>query len=588
MRVTAYIAAILITVPILLVPSSALSAKARPAWVIPETLNVRSGPGTDRKKIGTLSRGDKVFVTAFANKWCWGKLPDGSWGWIAEWLLQFSYEKGRALAEEAAASHRGNSGSPTPAWVKEAAVNVRSGPGLGYDKFGTISGGHKVYITDRKSGWCRVSTGNGYGWIRGDLLEYDVSAGRKLAEKYGSDTSSSSSTSRQTATAKVFVDGDVVNLRKGPGMNYESVAKLREGQTLYVTETRDKWCKAHVHGGTEGWVANWLIKYPDDTSGSESGTPTSPPVSRQGEGTKNMSAWICEEVVNIRSGPDRDKEIVFQLERGTKVTTTDISGHWVKIKTDGGKSGWVAGWVVSFVPPGKAIVAEEGDTKVNVHVGWVARPKVNLRAEPSLDAKRIGYATLSTRVLIVDQKGDWYKVAMENGEVGWMAGWLIDTRAQRRARQSADTMSASAASGGSQGSEHADFPSPTTDGSIGERLVSTARKYLGYQYVSGCSSPSVGFDCSGFVHYVMKCHGISVSRSSRAQYRQGSPVSRSSLIPGDVVFFRNTYRPGISHVGLYLGNDKFIHASNSRRDVVIDSLNSSYYAPRYAGARRMY
>ncbi|MFP3903991.1 MAG: SH3 domain-containing protein [Armatimonadota bacterium] len=585
MRATAFTAVILITVLVLLVPSSAFSAKARPAWVIPETLNVRSGPGTDRKKIGTLSRGAKVYVTAFANKWCWAKLPDGSSGWIAEWLLQFSYEKGRALAEEAAASQKDDSGTPTPAWVKEAAVNVRSGPGLGYDRFGTLNGGRKVYITDRKSGWCRVSTGNGYGWIRGDLLEYDASAGRKLAEKYSQDTASSAS--KPSKTAKVFVDGDVVNLRKGPGLNYDSVAKLKKGQTLYVTETRDDWCRARVHGdGTEGWIANRLIKYPDGGSASQSSASTSPPVNRQGGRMQNMSAWICEEVVNIRSGPDRDYDVAFKLERGTKVTTTDISGHWVKIKTDDGKTGWVAGWVVSFVPPGKAIVAEEGEEKVNVHVGWVARPKVNLRAEPSLDAERIGYATLSTRVLIVDQKGDWYKVAMENGEVGWMAGWLIDTRAQRRVRQQSNTMSAS--SGASRGSGHEDFPSPTTDGSIGERIVSTAKKYLGYPYVGGSASPSVGFDCSGFVHYLLKCHGISVSRSSRTQYRQGSPVSRSSLIPGDVVFFRNTYRPGISHVGLYIGGDKFIHASNSRRDVVIDSLNSSYYAPRYAGARRMY
>ena len=80
--------------------SPATAAKARPAWVIPETLNVRSGPGTDRDLIGIVTKGAKLYVTAFANNWCWAKLPSGKWGWVAEWHLQFSYDKGRELAED--------------------------------------------------------------------------------------------------------------------------------------------------------------------------------------------------------------------------------------------------------------------------------------------------------------------------------------------------------------------------------------------------------------------------------------------------------------------------------------------------------
>ncbi|MFW6155836.1 MAG: C40 family peptidase, partial [Armatimonadota bacterium] len=80
---------------------------------------------------------------------------------------------------------------------------------------------------------------------------------------------------------------------------------------------------------------------------------------------------------------------------------------------------------------------------------------------------------------------------------------------------------------------------------------------------------------------------VKLSRSSRTQFNQGTPISRDNLQIGDVVFFRNTYRSGISHVGIYMGGNQFIHAANSRSNVKIDSLNSSYYAPRYAGARRM-
>ena len=102
--------------------SPALAGKIYPAWVIPDTVNVRSGPGTDRKLISHLSKGTKVYVTAFANNWCWAKLPTGKWGWISEPLLQFSAEKGRALAGSTASASSSDVDA-MPAWIKVATVN---------------------------------------------------------------------------------------------------------------------------------------------------------------------------------------------------------------------------------------------------------------------------------------------------------------------------------------------------------------------------------------------------------------------------------------------------------------------------------
>jgi cell wall-associated NlpC family hydrolase len=82
--------------------------------------------------------------------------------------------------------------------------------------------------------------------------------------------------------------------------------------------------------------------------------------------------------------------------------------------------------------------------------------------------------------------------------------------------------------------------------------------------------------------------GIGVSRSSRSLFHEGTPISRGDLQSGDVVFFRDTYRSGISHVGLYIGGGRFIHASNHRGGVKITALDSDYYASKYVGARRMY
>lgn len=119
---------------------------------------------------------------------------------------------------------------------------------------------------------------------------------------------------------------------------------------------------------------------------------------------------------------------------------------------------------------------------------------------------------------------------------------------------------------------------------IARRIISGAMQYIGVPYVFGGTTP-YGFDCSGYVKYVFAQAGISLPRTADAQYEVGTPVSTYELIPGDMVFF-TTYTYGASHVGIYLGDGNFIHASSSS-GVMISSLNSSYWSSRYIGSRRI-
>jgi peptidoglycan DL-endopeptidase CwlO len=115
-------------------------------------------------------------------------------------------------------------------------------------------------------------------------------------------------------------------------------------------------------------------------------------------------------------------------------------------------------------------------------------------------------------------------------------------------------------------------------------VVTYAYKFLGKPYVWGATGPN-SFDCSGFTTYVYKNFGVALSRTSSAQYGNGQSVSKANLAQGDLVFF-NTYG-SISHVGIYIGDGRFIHAGNSKTGVVISSLGEGYYASRYVGARRV-
>lgn len=116
-------------------------------------------------------------------------------------------------------------------------------------------------------------------------------------------------------------------------------------------------------------------------------------------------------------------------------------------------------------------------------------------------------------------------------------------------------------------------------------IVNHALQYLGYAYVYGGKSPSSGFDCSGLVYYVFGQNGISMNRVADDQMNQGTPVSKENLAVGDLLFWG--YGDYADHVGIYIGNGNFIHASNPRSGVKISTMNETYYARKYIGARRI-
>lgn len=120
--------------------------------------------------------------------------------------------------------------------------------------------------------------------------------------------------------------------------------------------------------------------------------------------------------------------------------------------------------------------------------------------------------------------------------------------------------------------------------SKGQAVVNEAYKYIGRPYVYGATGPN-SFDCSGLTQYVYSKFWVNLSRTSQAQFSNGSAVNRNNLAAGDLVFFNTN--TALGHVGIYIGNGDFIHAPSPGSFVRINSINESYYNTRYAGARRV-
>ena len=184
-------------------------------------------------------------------------------------------------------------------------------------------------------------------------------------------------------------------------------------------------------------------------------------------------------------------------------------------------------------------------------------------------------ATLSkgTAVTVLTQSGSWYAVSY-NGTNGYVSQQYVtlgtSLPAEDTGSSSTDNTTSSVPSSGS-----------------GSSAVSIAYQYLGVPYVYGGASPS-GFDCSGFTMYVYNQLGISLPHGATPQLKYGTYVSRSELQPGDLVFFSDGSYPA-SHVGIYVGDDQFIHASSSSSNgycVCVSSLNTNYYSRNFVGGRR--
>ncbi|KQC09452.1 MAG: hypothetical protein APR62_02360 [Smithella sp. SDB] len=118
-----------------------------------------------------------------------------------------------------------------------------------------------------------------------------------------------------------------------------------------------------------------------------------------------------------------------------------------------------------------------------------------------------------------------------------------------------------------------------------ESLVKTAKDFLGVPYLWGGTSSDDGFDCSGLTMTVYQLNGLNLPRNSKEQFNTGDTVNKNDLQKGDLVFFSLKGRNSVSHVGIYIGDGKFIHASSQGRKIKVDSLSSNYFANQYIGGK---
>lgn len=391
------------------------------------------------------------------------------------------------------------------------------------------------------------------------------------------------------------IAAETANVRGGPGTEYDQLGTLPSGTALSVLARAGEWFKAQQADGTIVWVTAELLAV-DQTAAAllpnATDIPALPPP---------RIGVVAEEGLNLRDGPGTDYIGMTRLPRGLQLDLIARYNDWVQVQTADGQAGWVRTQYLALQPGVMERVAVvPGVPEANpALVGTIRDRNVNVRGGPGTAYGKLGTLGRSTQLELLGRYEDWFKVRTAQGTTGWVSSELIEVspfvarrvvttrdipalpRPQPAASpQAARPAQAAAPAVGQQ-------PAPAVSAS-GRSVVEFALQFVGSKYVWGGASPK-GFDCSGFTMYVYKQYGLNLPHSSEGQYssKYGAAISNpDELAPGDIVFFVNTYKRGISHVGVYVGGGNVVQAMSPELGVGVANLNSGYWAQHYYGAIR--
>ncbi len=474
------------------------------------------------------------------------------------------------------------------ATITGSSVRLRSSSSTSSRILDTTNKNDMVVVLSKHGDWYKVIYDLQEGYMHGDYLKvYKV---RNIELGYGK------------------VNGTSVNLRSGAGTSYSKVTQGNTGDKAYIIGVNKGWYKV-IFGKDICYIrSDYLdlteIPYENQASSNDplffrngkstgttpsadalknsapSDTPTQNDSAVISDGMKYGIGFITGTGVRVRSEANTTSKVVDTSNINEVVVVLGKEGDWYKVIYDL-QEGYMHGDYLKVSTTGNA---ELGYGKVNA-------TSLNIRKGPGTSYSSVTRAGNGERVYIIGIQNGWYRI-IYGDHVAYASSKYINLTEIPYENRSSAKSPIFYRGGKSLGIEpsakalkEANKSDLVTDEVTGSQIVEKAKQYLGVPYVYGGASPS-GFDCSGFVYYVFRSLGINISRTQDTMYAQGIPVSKSELKPGDLVFFQNTYKAGISHVGIYVGDGKFIHSPHSGKVVSYSDLYSDYYVSHYYGAAR--
>ncbi len=563
-------------------------------------VNLRSGPGTSNSIVAMVTAGTQLPVLDSSGDWYKVAYNESTAYISADYFKTTpgsTGDTGSTGTGSSSGSTSGSSGSAVTVTgtgrVNYAVVNLRSGPGTTYSIVAVLVKDRALTVTAEVNGWYRVDFNGSEAYIDKSLLTLSPDA------VIPSGTIDISGTGTVT--------GAVVNVRSGPGTGYSVVGQVTAGRSYPVSGESNGWYKINFNGMT-AYISASYMKVAASSSTVTVGTVTA-------------------NHVNIRSGAGTGYGILGQANYGDTFNVISKNGAWFYVSSATGLKGYISAsyLTTSVYDRGSEDTDEEDVPEFTVYpmssTGLCVFDSVNVRKYPNTDCDIIGELVYGDEAPVTGYSNGWYRIEID-GKVGFVNGnyFLVTETGNPDSGSSnensgstppaeSDTPAPPAESDTSEPPAESDTSEPPAvenppegsdpelppagsestypegyDAELANEIVNYAMTFIGIPYRYGGSSPSTGFDCSGLTQYVYKHFGYNICRTT--QYKEGFSVSRDELLPGDLVFF-NTTGYGIGHVGMYVGNNQFIHSPTPGKTVCITRMDTDYYNPRFVCAVRI-
>ncbi|OOR31491.1 MULTISPECIES: C40 family peptidase [Bacillus cereus group] len=514
-------------------------------------LHVRAGSSTSHDVISRVYNGQSLNVIGEENGWF--KINHNG---------QTGYVSGEFVSKNGAKTNN-NVSTGGNNKVTADVLRVRTAPNTSSSVSGRVYEGQTLNVIGEENGWVKINHNGQTGYVSSQF----VSGASSNTGSTSNNNNSNNEATVQPASGNYTVNVSSLRVRTGPSTSHPTVGSVKQGQVVQVVGEVQDWFKINYAGQTAYLSKDYVTK-----GGSNENVTQGNNQEQNNNGTVQTGGTYVVNATSlrVRTGPAAYHSVIGGVLNGTTLNVVGSENGWFKVNYQG-KTGYVSSEFVKFVKGGTA-TPEQPKQPDQGAIGdyYINASALNVRSGEGTNYRIIGALPQGQKVQVISENSGWSKINY-NGQTGYIGTRFLSKTPVGGAVDNKPN--------DNQNNNQNNNNNNTNNSGDSSSLLAYAKSMQGVPYVWGGTSAN-GVDCSGYIYHVFKKFGHNISRQSVAGYWSSLPQT-SSPQPGDLIYFKDTYKAGPSHMGIYLGGGSFIQSGD--KGVAIASLNNSYWKSHFLG-----